>query len=232
MKRDIKLLLVEDECTLAGIIKDTLSEKGFEVFLAYNGRAGIEQAEKNLPDIIISDIMMPKMDGFSFVKELKHRTALKEIPVIFLSARSQVEDVVEGFEIGADDYLKKPFAMGELIVRVRSLLRRRLGEIDSKNDEVTVYKIGKYTFDVARQSLSFDTSRLLSARESEVLLHLCRKKGEVVSNHEMLLEIWGSDTYFNTRSLNVFITKLRSHLSSDAEVTIKNVRGVGYILQY
>ena len=215
----IKLLLVEDERTLASIIKDTLSEKGFDVILAYDGKAGLKSAQEAIPDVIVTDIMMPTMDGFSFVKELKKKKSLADIPVIFLSARSQTEDIVEGFEIGANDYLRKPFAMSELIVRVRALLRYRkpelLGGSEDSSKEISSYEIGIYTFDVKRQTLSVGSkTEQLSGREADVLLYLCRTRGEVVPNAKMLLELWGDDSYFNTRSLNVFITRLRGDRKS------------------
>lgn len=136
----IKVLLVEDEHTLAGIIADTLGEKGFQVSIAHNGAKGLEMFRENRPDIIVTDIMMPTMDGFSFVKEI--RRVEKDLPIIFLSARSGVDDIVEGFDLGANDYLKKPFAMRELIVRINALLGRL-----SRTKEQSIFQIGKFTFD-------------------------------------------------------------------------------------
>lgn len=222
MMEKIKLLLVEDERTLAGIIRDTLNEKGFDVQVAYNGMEGLELFSKIRPDVVVTDIMMPSMDGFTLVRKL--READRRIPVLFLSARSSADDVVEGFELGGNDYLRKPFAMSELIIRVKSLLGRTS---DIRENRQTVFKLGKFTFDSEHWKLD---DAVMSARESEVLLHLCRNFGEIVSIHTLLTDIWGEDTYFNNRSLNVFITKLRHRLSSDPSVSIINVRGVGYKL--
>lgn len=226
MASKIKLLLVEDEMTLAGIIKDTLDGQGFDVTLAYNGRQAVDSLEKERPDIIVTDIMMPVMDGFTFVEHLRRNGS--GIPVIFLSARSGAEDVVRGFELGARDYLRKPFAMSELIIRIRALLERYGTE---EPVEKTVYNIGKFKFDPQRMSLESDGEiQYLSGKESEVLRYLVRDCGRTVSLSNILLDIWGDDSYFNSRSLHVFITKLRKRLSSDPSVTIANIRGVGYRL--
>lgn len=219
----IKLLLVEDERTLAGIIKDTLNEKGFEVRVAYNGVEGLELFKINTPDVVVTDIMMPNMDGLDFVKKI--RVQNKEIPVLFLSARSSAEDVVEGFETGGNDYLKKPFAISELIIRVKSLLGRTLNV--QKEKPRTVFHIGSFTFD---SEMCLLNGEVITARESEILSALARSAGEIVPIHKLLMDIWGSDTYFNNRSLNVFISRLRHRLSADESVLIVNIRGVGYKL--
>lgn len=224
MTDKIKLLLVEDERTLAGIIRDTLGEKGFDVSVAYDGREGLRRFHDERPDVVVTDIMMPTMDGFTFVDHL--RKAGICTPVLFLSARSSADDVVEGFELGGNDYLRKPFAMGELIVRVRALLGRTVNTVADKQ-----FEIGGYSFDSEKQTLAFEgMTRELSARESDILLYLARNNGEVVPTKTLLLNLWGNDDYFNTRSLHVFITKLRGHLASDPSVSIINVRGIGYKL--
>ena len=237
----IRMLLVEDERTLAQIISDTLTEKGFDVQLAYNGQQGYDAVHVALPDIIVTDIMMPSMDGFTFVKKL--RSEGYKIPIIFLSARSAAEDVVEGFETGGNDYLRKPFSMSELIVRAKSLLGR--SEPSSHEKPQTIFQIGSYIFNSEKQTLAFterqhgiadecqdssNASIVLSAREADVLLMLCRRPGEVISSEEILKKLWGSDDYFNSRSLNVFITHLRNKLAKDPSVSIVNARGIGYKL--
>lgn len=231
----IKLLLVEDEHTLAEIVRDTLNEKGFEVRIAYDGLEGLELFRRERPDVVVTDIMMPSMDGFGMVKKLRESDS--SIPVLFLSARSSADDVVEGFETGGNDYLRKPFAMSELIVRVKALAGRALVQSTQNRKAETVFRFGHFIFNAQRCSLVIApegaiTSEevILSARESEILQALCLSAGEVVSIHYLLTAIWGSDTYFNNRSLNVFITHLRSRLKSDISVSIVNVRGVGYKL--
>ncbi len=213
--------------TLAGIIKDTLDGQEFDVTLAYDGRQAVEALKQLRPDIIVTDIMMPVMDGFTFVEHLRRNGA--GIPVIFLSARSAAEDVVRGFELGARDYLRKPFAMSELIIRIRGLLER-YG--NAQRTATTFFTIGGYTFDVGKGTLEKDGQvQVLSGKEAEVLHYLVRDMGKTVSMRNILLDLWGDDSYFNSRSLHVFIAKLRKKLSGDPSVTITNIRGVGYRLQ-
>ena len=211
----IRLLLVEDEQTLAGIIADTLSEKGFEVTVAYDGEAGLRAFRGS-----------PCMDGFTFVGRLRREAP--GVPVLFLSARSAAEDVVQGFETGGNDYLRKPFAMSELIVRVRALAGRAgVGKARTER----VFELGRMRFDAERQRLSCDgVVTELSARESEVLQYLCRNAGEIVPMKTLLVNIWGDDSFFNARSLHVFITRLRHRLVADPSIQLVNVRGVGYKL--
>lgn len=219
----IRLLLVEDERTLAGIICDTLNEKGFDVCVAYNGVTGYDLFEHTPIDVVVTDIMMPHMDGFTFVKKIRQRN--KNIPILFLSARSGADDVVEGFETGGNDYLRKPFAMSELIVRVKALLgRASCGESEKPQ---AVFQLGRFVFDHPKCLLN---QEILTAREADLLLALSSHLGEVVSAHDLLVELWGSDTYFNNRSLNVYISHLRQRLATDKSIAIINVRGVGYKL--
>lgn len=221
----IKVLLVEDETTLAMIIKDTLDGNEFEIILAANGEEGIARYTSEKPDIIVSDIMMPDMDGFTMVKKI--RKTDQTIPVLFLSARSAANDVVEGFETGGNDYLKKPFGMAELIIRIKALLNKVRPQI-STND---IFKIGSYTFDSVKQTLDvYGEKQLLSNRESEILKRLCEYQNQVLPMKEVLLDLWGDDSFFNVRSLHVFITKLRHKLSKDQTIQILNVRGIGYKL--
>lgn len=229
----IRLLLVEDERTLAGIIADTLSEKGFEVRCAYNGADGLRAAADFRPEVVVTDIMMPTMDGFTFVKRLRQEGICGEnVPVLFLSARSGAEDVVHGFELGAQDYIRKPFAMSELIVRIHALLgRQRARAAAAQNPSPIV--LGRYTFDpsTAVLSLSEGSSTVLPAREAELLALLASRPGEIVPNTLILKQLWGDDDYFSTRSLNVHITRLRKRLAADPAVSIISHRGVGYCLR-
>ena len=226
MADKIKLLLAEDEQTLAGIIRDTLSDTGFEVSLAYDGEQALKILRSSRPDIVVTDIMMPAMDGFTFVEHL--RRIDPALPVIFLSARSSAEDVVHGFGLGAGDYLRKPFAMSELVVRIKALLGRNPLPGETRQ---SVYTLGRYRFDPERALLHSDQEhQVLSGRESELLHYLVRNKGRIVPTRTLLLDLWGDDGYFNSRSLHVFITKLRRRLAGDSSLSIVNVRGIGYKL--
>lgn len=226
----IKLLLIEDERTLAGIIRDTLNDNGFSVDLAYDGVQGLERYHALQPDIIVTDIMMPHLDGFTLVEQLRKNGCTT--PILFLSARSAPDDVVQGFETGGNDYLRKPFALSELIVRIKSLLGRCSPQ-NAATQEQYLWEIGKYTFNSNRHLLCLNgtsTSQELAARESEVLLYLCRHQGQIVEHKTILRTLWGDDNFFNGRSLNVYISKLRHKLSADPSLSIINIRGTGYKL--
>jgi len=225
MKDKIKILLVEDEQMLAEILSDTLSDREFEVHLAYDGLQALDMTRKENYDVIVSDIMMPGLDGFSLVRRLRNDGC--RTPVLFLTARSATEDVVKGFETGGNDFLRKPFAMDELIVRIKALA----GRAESMQPAETSYRIGRYEFNPLSKSLSLHGKEtILAAREAAVLLRLCRRKGQIVEASELLKELWGDDNYFNLRSLNVYITRLRHHLKDDSSVEIISIRSVGYQL--
>ena len=181
--------------------------------------------------------MMPRMDGFEMVRRIRQTD--KHTPVLFLTARSAINDVVEGFELGANDYLKKPFGMQELIIRIKALAGRAFSFTDAAPKEVTDFEIGDYRFNSVTQRLSYigtavsphtDTDMELSHRESEILQRLCANRNQVVNTQNVLLELWGDDSFFNSRSLHVFITKLRHKLALDDRIRIVNVRGIGYKL--
>lgn len=221
----IKVLLVEDEQTLSMIIKDTLEERDFIITTAKDGEEGLRLFMQLRPDVLVTDVMMPKMDGFEMVRHI--RLSDKSTPVLFLTARSAINDVVEGFELGANDYLKKPFGMQELIVRIKSLVNRAFAE-EKKHKS---FEIGNYIFNPTTQRLSYSGSFIeLSHRESEILKRMCENRNQVFSTQTLLLELWGDDSFFNSRSLQVFITKLRHKLSQDERIRIINVRGIGYKL--
>lgn len=221
----IKVLLVEDEITLAMIIKDTLEGEYFEIITAADGKEGLSKYTSEKPDIIVSDIMMPELDGFSMTKQIRKNDPT--IPILFLSARSAANDVVEGFETGGNDYLKKPFGMAELIIRIKALLNK----VKPQTNTTDSFQIGDYTFDSIKQTLSaYGEKQLLSNRESEILKRLCVHRNQVLSMKDVLLDLWGDDSFFNTRSLHVFMTKLRRKLSKDPSIQILNIRGVGYKL--
>lgn len=226
MAKKIALLLVEDERILAEILCDTLCGRDFEVTLAYDGEEGYARAQERSFDVIVSDIMMPRLDGFSMVKRLRKEGCTS--PVLFLTARSSTDDVVKGFEVGGNDFLRKPFAIDELIVRVRALA----GRMGQQDDHEAIYHLGRYTFDVGHNLLRCgDEEITLAARETAVLAWLCRHAGQVVEASALLRELWGDDNFFNLRSLNVYISRLRRHLAAEPSVEIVSIRGVGYKLQ-
>ena len=230
MSKIINILLAEDERTLAMIIQDTLDGQGFHVTVASDGEEALRLYAANKPDVIVADVMMPRLDGFELVRRIRKHDPLT--PVIFLTARSAVNDVVHGFEMGANDYLKKPFGMQELIVRIKALLGRAC-TVTPQPEQATRFTIGQYLFDSVIQRLTHvptGTRAELSYRESEILRRLCLHSSEVVTSQSLLLELWGDDSFFNNKSLHVFITKLRHRLGQDQRLRIVNVRGVGYKL--
>ena len=230
MSEPINILLAEDERTLAMIIKDTLDGQGFHVTVAGDGEEALALFHSHKPDVLVADVMMPRLDGYEMVKRI--RKTDQQTPVIFLTARSAVGDVVHGFEMGANDYLKKPFGMQELIVRIKALLGRAC-TVTQQPVEDERFTIGQYLFDAVVQRLTHvpTGNRVeLSYRESEILRRLCLHPSEVVTSQSLLLELWGDDSFFNNKSLHVFITKLRHRLSADPSLRIVNVRGIGYKL--
>lgn len=178
---------------------------------------------------MVADIMMPRMDGFEMVRRI--RQSDRRTPVLFLTARSAVNDVVEGFELGANDYLKKPFGMQELIIRIKALMGRACTYTTAEVEDPSLYPIGNYQLDIRRQLLLHESSQQeLSHRETEILRRLCQNRNCVVNMRDILLDLWGDDSFFNQRSLHVFITKLRHKLAKDKNIRIINVRGIGYKL--
>ncbi|EDP98118.1 response regulator transcription factor [Kordia algicida OT-1] len=223
-KNTIKLLLAEDEPALGQIVKESLESRDFEVFLCENGEEAWRIYQKVQPEILVLDVMMPKKDGFTLAQEIRQENAT--IPIIFLTAKSQVKDVVEGFQHGGNDYLKKPFSMEELIVRIHALLDR----IHVKQDETQI-PIGKYIFNHTQQQLIWEATPMqLTHRESELLFYLSKKRNAILDRTFILKKLWGDDDFFNARSMDVFITKLRKKLKNDPEIQIVNVRGFGYKL--
>lgn len=220
----LKILLAEDESSLGMIVKESLESRDFKVFLTENGEEAYKVYQKEKPDILVLDVMMPKKDGFTLAKEI--RLENKNIPIIFLTAKSQTSDVIEGFTHGGNDYLKKPFSMEELIVRIKSLLDRV--SLVQKNDSIA---IGNYTFNHTKQHLTFkDETILLTHKESELLFYLFQKKNEILGRTFILKKLWGNDDFFNARSMDVFISKLRKKLQKDSSIQIINIRGFGYKL--
>ncbi|MBC5631950.1 response regulator transcription factor [Parabacteroides hominis] len=225
MKDKKSILLVEDEVSLSMIIKDALEEEGYRVITAGNGLQGIDCFYKYAPDLIIADVMMPEIDGFEMIRRIRKEN--KEVPVLFLSARSSTDDIVSGFELGANDYVRKPFSLRELVVRAKALLVKNKQE----EERAGFYEIGLYTFYPKTQTLLIaGESNKLSYKESEILKRLCENENQPIYSKDILLNLWGDDSFYNARSLHVFITKLRHKLDKDPRIKILNVRGIGYKL--
>lgn len=220
----ITILLAEDEPALGQIIKESLETRGFNVLLCTNGEKAYEVYQSEKPELLVLDVMMPKKDGFTLAKEIRMEDDL--VPIIFLTAKSQTQDVVEGFTIGGNDYLKKPFSMEELIVRIHNLLNRTKLQKTSE-----ILKIGQFTFDFPKQTLQHKEEKVqLTHREAHLLFHLIKNKNEVLDRSLILNKLWGTDDFFTARSMDVYITKLRKKLKTDDTLQIVNVRGFGYKL--
>ncbi len=224
MGEKTKVLLAEDEASLGMIIKESLESRNFQVSLCGDGEEALETYRSYDPDILVLDVMMPLKDGFTLAREIRRKDP--DTPIIFLTAKSRTEDVVEGFGHGGNDYLRKPFSMEELIVRVNALLNRQ--QVRKTNG---IVEIGRYKFDYPKQLLILGNKILpLTHREAEVLLRLARQPNRLIERSQILNEIWGEDDFFNGRSMDVFITRLRKKLKQDPSIQIVNVRGFGYKL--
>jgi len=227
MDTKIKILLAEDDENLGLLLKEYLIAKGFDTDLFPDGETAYHGFMRNHYNVCLLDVMMPKKDGFTLAKDIRMINA--DIPVIFLTAKNLKEDVIEGFKIGADDYMTKPFSMEELIFRIEAILRRISNE--SQPNDQNIYKVGIYTFDVRKQILSHDNDEVkLTTKESELLRLLVANANKVLERNYALKAIWIDDNYFNARSMDVYITKLRKHLKDDPTVEIINVHGKGYKL--
>lgn len=226
MGEKLTILLCEDDENLGMLLREYLNAKGYNAELCPDGEAGYKAFLKNKYDLCVFDVMMPKMDGFTLAQEI--RKVNTEIPIIFLTAKTLKEDVLEGFKIGADDYLTKPFSMEELTFRIEAILRRVRGK---KNKESSVYMVGRFTFDTQKQTLTIGDKQVkLTTKESELLALLCAHANEILQRDFALKTIWVDDNYFNARSMDVYITKLRKHLKDDESVEIINIHGKGYKL--
>lgn len=218
-----KILYVEDELFLGKIVKETLESRCFEVFMEYDGACVIDAFKKYDPDICVLDIMLPNKSGFELAKEI--RNINQHVPIIFLTAKTQTEDVVNGFTLGGNDYIRKPFSMEELIVRMENLLKVKKPVVNG-NDELY---IGRYRFQQQRQVLEIDDrQKKLSYREAELLKFLYLNKEDIINRRELLNHIWKNDSFFNSRNLDVYITKLRGYLKDDSKIEIITIKGVGY----
>ena len=222
----LKILLCEDDENLGMLLREYLQAKGFVAELCADGEAGFKAFLKTKFDICVLDVMMPKKDGFTLAQEI--RSANTDVPIIFLTAKTLKEDILEGFKLGADDYITKPFSMEELVFRIEAILRRTKGK---KSRESTVYRLGQFTFDTQKQLLQIGEKQTkLTTKENELLALLCSHSNEILQRDFALKTIWIDDNYFNARSMDVYITKLRKHLKDDPQIEIINIHGKGYKL--
>lgn len=222
----VKILLAEDDVNLGFVVSDNLEQQGFLVDLCKDGESAFQSFMANEYNICILDVMMPLMDGFSLASKIRELNT--QIPILFLTARTLKEDKIQGFMLGGDDYITKPFSIEELIYRINVFLKRSQKEIDQSFENI---QIGKYDFDPKNLRLTYEGSeRVLTQMEADILSYLCNRKGEVVKRNDILKAIWGDDDYFMGRSLDVFISRLRKYLSSDERVQITNFHGVGFKL--
>jgi DNA-binding response OmpR family regulator len=222
-----KILLVEDETNLGNLLKDYLAAKGFDASLATDGQEGFDVFSRQRFDICILDIMLPVKDGYTLAKEI--RQANPNMPIIFLTAKSLPDDRIEGFKSGADDYLTKPFNMEELLLRIQAVLKRSAA-IPSMHTNETFFTLSRYTFDTQKQWLSLDGGepQKLTSKESDLLRLLSLNLNKTLDRAFALKTIWGDDSYFNARSMDVYITKLRKYLKEDTKIEILNVHGKGF----
>lgn len=226
-----KILLVEDDPNLGLLLQDYLQLKGkFEVILCNDGEEGLKAFNKQKFDLCILDVMMPKKDGFTLGKDIRKTNS--QVPIIFATAKTMLEDKAAAYDLGGDDYITKPFRIEELLLRINAIFKRIANKVDQTDELVeTQFKIGKYTFDYTTQVINHDgIVQKLSTKEAELLRLLCLKKNTVLTREEALLTIWHDDNYFNGRSMDVFLSKLRKYLREDPTVEIINVHGKGYKL--
>lgn len=229
MKRKNKILLVEDDESLGYLLSEYLKIKDFEVSWAKNGKEALDLVDKYVQHLVVLDIMLPDIDGFTLASRIK--AGYPETPFIFLTARSLKVDVLKGFSLGATDYLKKPIDEEELVTRIEVLISRLHPAGTEKNNEKDTYRIGEYTLDSKNQKLhNSEESFSLTARENELLLYLLKNKNQLCSHKEILDLLWGKNDYFNRKSLNVFISRLRKYLKQDPSITIENLHKKGFIL--
>jgi DNA-binding response OmpR family regulator len=226
MEEKVKIFMCEDDENLGMLLREYLQAKNFAADLYPDGEAGLKAFTKEKYDLCILDVMMPKKDGFTLAQEIRSFNA--EIPIIFLTAKTMKEDILEGFKVGADDYLTKPFSMEELLLRIEAILRRVNGK---KAPKTGPYMIGKFAFDPQKQILTIEDGIVkLTTKESDLLALLCENMNQVLERNYALKKIWGVVDYFNARSMDVYITKLRKLLKEDESIEIMNIHGKGYKL--
>lgn len=222
-----KILYVEDETFLGKIVKESLESRGFNVHMETDGNKVFAAFRKTEPQICVLDVMLPNKDGFAIAREI--RDIDKNVPILFLTAKTQTEDVVKGFNLGGNDYIRKPFSIEELIVRIENLLALKGDKTLATSSNSDELRIGKFAFHIHRQTLISDTDeRKLSYRESELLRFLFDHRNGIVDRRDILNQLWGNDSFFNSRNLDVYITKLRSYLKDDQSLEIITIKGIGY----
>lgn len=221
----IRILYVEDEVFLGKIVKESLESRDYEVVMESDGALALPAFKRLLPDICVLDVMLPNKDGFSIAEEIREIDS--QVPILFLTAKTQTSDLVKGFTTGANDYIRKPFSMEELIVRIENALRYR-GEIKKPGGSESL-TIGHYIFHPTRQTLTGKLEeRKLSFRETELLKLLFENRDKIIDRKDILNLLWGNDSFFNSRNLDVYITKLRSYLKEDTNLEIITIKGIGY----
>lgn len=224
---NIKILLAEDDVNLGNLLKNYLMAKNYNTTLCVNGSIALDEFSSSVFNLCILDIMMPEMDGLALAREI--RMTNPDIPIIFLTAKNQKDDILEGFRSGADDYITKPFSMEELVYRIEAVLRRT--NVSASGRKEGSFRIGAYTFDPLKQLLLYNDEPVkLTTKESELLDLLCRQGNDILERNYALKTIWVDDNYFNARSMDVYITRLRKYLGKDPSVKILNIHGKGYKL--
>ena len=227
MTQEVKILLVEDDRNLGFVIQDTLRMQGYKVHLCQDGKEGLQRFNQEQYDLCLLDVMMPKKDGFSLANDIRKTNA--QVPIVFLTAKSMTEDKIAGFEAGADDYITKPFSHDELLLRIKAILRRSQNQPDDKSSGEFV--LGQFTFDHRNYLLKGEEERKLTKKEADILKLLCEHRDQVLERELIANMVWGDDSYFVGRSMDVFITKLRKYLKQDESISITNIHGVGFKLE-
>lgn len=221
----LKILYVEDEVFLGKIVKESLESRGYQVIMETDGARVLELFQRMQPDICVLDVMLPNKDGFTIAEEIRSKDL--QVPILFLTAKTQTEDLVKGFTLGGNDYIRKPFSMEELIIRIENALRSRTETRPLQNSEEL--KLGQYSFHPKRQTLTFKgEEKKLSFRESELLKLFYEHRDSIIDRKDILNLLWGNDSFFNSRNLDVYVTKLRGYLKDDPRMEIITIKGVGY----
>ncbi|HAS43824.1 MAG TPA: DNA-binding response regulator [Microscillaceae bacterium] len=230
MKQKAKILFVEDELALAMLVKDNLEQNGYEVRHCENGEVALKNFGDWEPDLVLLDVMMPKINGFEVAKVIRNKN--RDIPILFLTAKIKASDVVQGFKSGGNDYLRKPFAMDELLIRMQALLSIDRLVDAPEADNHHIFELGKYRFDSKRLTIQPHNgeTKKLTLREAELLKLLCQNQNKILTKTSILMHVWGDDSFFNSRSMDVFISRLRKYLKDDPSISLLNKRGVGYKL--
>lgn len=229
LKQTPRILLVEDDMNLGFVVQDSLKMEGYKVHLCKDGKEGLNQFNKEHYDLCLLDVMMPKKDGFSLAEDI--RKVNQEVPIVFLTAKGMAEDKIKGFKAGADDYITKPFSSEELVLRLKAILKRN-PKFKEDAKAKSKFKIGLYDFDPLNYELKLGEDRKkLTKKESELLKLMAEHQGQVMEREILANMVWGDDSYFVGRSMDVFITKLRKYLSGDPAIAISNVHGVGFRLE-